>query len=113
MAQIISAIYENGVLKPLEAVNLKEHSKVYLTIEVEEEHRKKVEEILALIRKSREGLSEEELSIIESRNRIEGQPKKNATAEDLLRFSGAWKGSKEEIKDIIKYIEESRTEAEF
>ena len=113
MAQIISAIYENGVLKPLEAINLKEHSKVYLTIEVEEERKNKVEEILALIRKSREGLSEEELSIIESRNHIEGQPKKNATAENLLRFSGVWKGSKEEIKDIIKYIEESRTEAEF
>ena len=44
---------------------------------------------------------------------IERQPKKNATAEDLLMFSGAWKGSKEEIKEIIKYIEESRTEAEF
>ena len=66
-----------------------------------------------MIRKSREGLSEEELSIIENRNHIERQPKKNATAEDLLQFSGAWKGSKEEIKDIIKYIEESRTEAEF
>ena len=113
MAQIISAIYENGVLKPLEAINLKEHSKVYLTIEIEEERKKKVEEILSLIRKSREGLSEEELSIIENRNHIERQPKKNATAEDLLQFSGAWKGSKEEIKDIIKYIEESRTEAEF
>ena len=66
MAQTISAIYENGVLKPLETVNIKEHSKVYLTIEIEEERKKKVEEILALIRKSREGLSEEELSIIES-----------------------------------------------
>ena len=43
MAQIISAIYENGVLKPLEAINLKEHSKVYLTIEIEEERKKKVE----------------------------------------------------------------------
>jgi len=66
MAQIISAIYENGVLKPLEAIDLKEHSKVYITIEIEEERKKKVGEILALIRKSREGLSEEELSIIES-----------------------------------------------
>jgi len=37
-----------------------------LTIEIEEKRKKKVEEILALIRKSREGLSEKELSIIES-----------------------------------------------
>jgi predicted DNA-binding antitoxin AbrB/MazE fold protein len=66
MAQVISAIYENGVLKPLETIDLKEHSKVYITIEIEEERKKKVGEILALIRKSREGLSEEELSIIES-----------------------------------------------
>jgi len=41
------------------------------------------------------------------------QPKKNAMAKDLLKFSGAWKGPKEEIDEIIKYIEESRTEAKF
>ena len=38
------------------------------------------------------------------------QPKKNATAEELLRFSGVWKGSKEEIPEIIKFIEESRND---
>jgi excisionase family DNA binding protein len=43
----------------------------------------------------------------------EGRSKKNATAKDLLRFSGAWHGSKKEIDKIIKYVEESRTEAVF
>jgi len=66
MSQIISAIYEEGVLKPLELVDLKEHTKVYLTIEVEEERKKKIEEILELASKCFEGLSDEEISIMES-----------------------------------------------
>lgn len=43
----------------------------------------------------------------------DSQSKKSATAEDLLKFSGTWKGPKEEISEIIRFIEESRTEAEF
>jgi predicted DNA-binding antitoxin AbrB/MazE fold protein len=66
MSQIISAIYEEGVLKPLETVDLKEHAKVYLTIEVEEERKKKIIEIIELAAKCFEGLSDEEISIIES-----------------------------------------------
>jgi len=66
MTQVVSAIYEGGVLKPLDPVDLKEHDKVYLTIEVEEERKKNVEEILELAAKCFEGLSEEEISIIES-----------------------------------------------
>jgi len=37
MAIIIAAIYENGVLKPAEALPLKEHEKVRATIESEKE----------------------------------------------------------------------------
>ena len=66
MAQIVDAIYEGGVLKPLVPLNIEEHAKVRLILEIEEERRKKAEEILALARKSCEGLSEEELSILES-----------------------------------------------
>lgn len=66
MAQIIDAIYENGVLKPLEPLNIKEKTKVRIIIEPEKERKKKAEEILALARKSFEGLSEEQISLIES-----------------------------------------------
>ena len=66
MTQIIDAIYENGVLKPLEPLNIKENTKVRIIIEPEKERRKKAEEILALARKSFEGLSEEQISLIES-----------------------------------------------
>ena len=66
MTKIIDAIYEDGVLKPLEPINIKEHTRVRLIIEVGESRKKKAEEILALARESCEGLSEEELSIIES-----------------------------------------------
>ena len=66
MTKTIDAIYEDGVLKPLEPINLKEHTRVRLILEVEEQRRKKAEEILALVRKSCEGLSEEELSIMEN-----------------------------------------------
>jgi len=50
MAQIIDAIYEDGVLKPLKPVNIKEHTRVRLIVEVEEGRKKKAEEILALER---------------------------------------------------------------
>ena len=35
MARNIEAVYENGVLKPLSPLNLKEHEKVKLTVEEE------------------------------------------------------------------------------
>ena len=66
MAQIINAIYEEGVLKPLEPLDIKEHTKVRIIIEPEKELKKKAEEILELARKSYEGLSEEQISLIES-----------------------------------------------
>ena len=66
MTKIIDAIYENGVLRPLEPVDIKEHTRVRITLEVDAERKKKIEEILELARKSYEGLSEEQLSIMES-----------------------------------------------
>ncbi|MBM3212408.1 DUF104 domain-containing protein [Candidatus Poribacteria bacterium] len=66
MAQIIDAIYEDGVLKPLEPINVKEHTRLYIIIESVEERKKKIDRIIALARKSIEGLSEEELAVLES-----------------------------------------------
>ncbi|MBM3239413.1 DUF104 domain-containing protein [Candidatus Poribacteria bacterium] len=75
MSQIIDAIYEDGVLKPLEPLTLQEHIRVRIQISpilarsegIEEEYlRQQAEEILALARASCEGLSEEELAIMES-----------------------------------------------
>lgn len=36
MSHIITAVYENGVLKPLEKVNLKEHEKIKIILANEE-----------------------------------------------------------------------------
>lgn len=74
MSQIIDAIYEDGVLKPLEALKLSEHARVRIQISpvlkrsegMEVYLRRQAEEILALARASYEGLSEEELAIMES-----------------------------------------------
>ncbi len=66
MTKTIDAIYENGVLRPLEPIDIKEHTKVRITLEIETERRKKIEEILELARKSYEGLSEEQLAVVES-----------------------------------------------
>ena len=66
MSEIISAIYEEGVLKPLEPLHLRKHARVRIQISVEEELQQQAEEILALARASCEGLSQEELAIMES-----------------------------------------------
>ena len=66
MSQIIDAIYEEGVLKPLEPLNLKERAKVHLQILIEDDRRQQAEEILKLARESCKGLSNEELTIMES-----------------------------------------------
>ncbi len=65
MAQIIEAIYENGVLKPLEPINMEEHTKVHIIVESEDQRNKRIEKILELIGKSGDGLSEEQLVIME------------------------------------------------
>ena len=66
MTKTIDAIYENGVLRPLEPVDMEEHTRVRITLEVEAERKKKIEEILELAWKSYEGLSEEQISIMEN-----------------------------------------------
>jgi excisionase family DNA binding protein len=38
---------------------------------------------------------------------------KGSTLNSLMKHFGTWKGSKEEVEDIIEYIKENRTEAEF
>jgi len=74
MSQIIDAIYEEGVLKPLEPLYLREHAKVRIQFspvleqgeDTEKDRRQQAEEILALAKASCEGLSDEELAIMES-----------------------------------------------
>ena len=66
MSESISAIYEEGVLKPLEPLHLRKHDRVRIQILREEDLRQQAEEVLALARASCEGLSEEELSVMES-----------------------------------------------
>jgi len=71
MSQIIEAIYEGGVLKPLEPLDLEEHTKVRLQISVIQQKGKpldliEIEKNLKLARASIEGLSEEELAIMEN-----------------------------------------------
>ena len=72
MSKIIEAIYEEGVLKPLEPLNLEEHTKVRLQISKvkklnqQEANIARAKRIIALARASIEGLSEEELAIMES-----------------------------------------------
>ena len=66
MLRIIEAIYEGGVLKPTQPLDISEHTRVRITIEPQHEPREKAEHILALARQSCEGLSKEELATIES-----------------------------------------------
>ena len=40
MSQIINAIYEEGVLKPLEPLDIKEHTKVRIIIEPEKDRKR-------------------------------------------------------------------------
>lgn len=49
MTQIINAIYEEGVLKPLEPLNMQEHTKVRLIIEPEKESGEKIEKTIELL----------------------------------------------------------------
>ena len=66
MSESISAVYEEGVLKPLEALHIKKHARVRIQILREEDLQQQAEEMLALARASCEGLSEEELDAVES-----------------------------------------------
>lgn len=66
MPRTITAIYEEGFFRPLESLELAEHTKVWLTVETEEEARARAQAILDLARQSYEGLSEEEVAAVEA-----------------------------------------------
>ena len=65
MSKVIDAIYENGVFKPLNHLDLDEYSKVRITIESEKEIKQRTMMVLELARKSYEGLSKEQISVLE------------------------------------------------
>lgn len=66
MADIIEAIYEGGVLKPVQPLAISEYTRVRISIEPQADALKNAEDVLALARQSCEGLSKEELTVIES-----------------------------------------------
>ncbi len=63
MTQTIDVIYEDGVLKPLEPVQLEEHQRV--TVEIQSVRPLLPDEILELAHQVYAGLSEEEIAEIE------------------------------------------------
>jgi predicted DNA-binding antitoxin AbrB/MazE fold protein len=66
MSRNLTAVYEGGLFRPLEPVELEEHTKVRLTVETEEEAVAQAHAMLALARQSYEGLSEDERAAVES-----------------------------------------------
>jgi predicted DNA-binding antitoxin AbrB/MazE fold protein len=60
MQKTVTAVFEDGVLKPLESVDLPEHQRVKVTIEV-----RSPEEVLAGWRSVYDGLSADEIDEIE------------------------------------------------
>ncbi len=64
MGQQLEAIYENGVLRPLEKPDLLENQRVVLEL-VESHPDKGVEEYLGLCHKVYEGLSDEDIADVE------------------------------------------------
>jgi predicted DNA-binding antitoxin AbrB/MazE fold protein len=66
MTRTITAVYENGLLKPLDSLDLPECARVLLTVETEEEAVARAQKVLDLARKSYAGLSEEEIAAVEA-----------------------------------------------
>ena len=65
MGQLLEAIYENGVLRPLEKPDLAENQRVVLEL-VESHSDTEVEEYLGLCHKVYEGLSDEDIADVEA-----------------------------------------------
>lgn len=65
MVRKVKAVYESGLIKPLEPLDLPEGRRVTVTIEAPEEALSP-EETLALAHRVYEGLSEEEIAEIEA-----------------------------------------------
>ncbi len=61
MSKVIYAVYENGVFKPLEAVEVKEHDKVTIKIVSRDEWQKRFDRIIKKIHKKTEQYSPEEI----------------------------------------------------
>ena len=61
MAKTINAIYENGVFKPLEPISLKEHERVTLDINLEEQLRMQLEKLTEEIYKRTDKYSAKEI----------------------------------------------------
>ena len=61
MAKTINAIYENGVFKPLEPISLKEHERVTLDINLEEQLRNQLKELIERIYKRTDKYSAKEI----------------------------------------------------
>jgi len=63
MDRVVEAVYENGVLTPLEPLDLPEHLRVMITIQVPSAERP--EDALQGWGRVYEGLSEEDIAVIE------------------------------------------------
>lgn len=61
MAQIIQAIYEHGVFKPMESVNLKEYEKVNLIVNPYDKWRRDFQNLLDHVHKKTSKYSSEEI----------------------------------------------------
>ena len=61
MAKTINAIYENGVFKPLEPISLKEHERVTLDINLEEQLRNQLKELTERIYRRTDKYSTKEI----------------------------------------------------
>lgn len=63
MAKTINAIYENGVFKPLEPISLREHEKVTLDINLEEQLRNQLKDLTERIYKRTDKYSTKEIEV--------------------------------------------------
>lgn len=63
MAKTINAIYENGVFKPLEPISLKEHERVTLDINLEEQLRNQLKDLTERIYKRTDKYSTKEIEV--------------------------------------------------
>ena len=61
MAKVIDAIYENGVFKPLEKVDIKEHEKVEIKIVSRDDWQLRFDQIIGKIHKKSSQFSPEEI----------------------------------------------------
>lgn len=76
MSKVITAIFENGVLKPLQDVQLKEHEKVEIKILAHDEWEKRFNLVMEKIHKRAERYSPEEIESDIAKAIQEGRNKK-------------------------------------